>query len=343
MRKIIFAILILLGIGFVLLNLSEVQSTLYTMKAGDWRYLFVAFGLDAIWFIVMATFYYSVYHALGLKEKITSLLLLVAASNFVNVVAPTAGVGGLAIFISEAKKKGNSAARVTVAGAVVLLFDYFGFLVILFLGLIVLFRRNHLSSAELIPSLILFVLAIILGVLLFLGMRSGEALGRALAAGARFTNKILRPFIHRNYLSQERAYEFAHDASEGLFLLRKKPTNLIWPAMLGLLNKVILIVILMFTFLAFGVPFSIGTLIGGFSIGYLFYIVSPTPAGIGFVEGALTLGLTSLNVPIGAAALITIAFRGITFWIPLLFGMLAFRKLSSVGEIELKDEVENVD
>jgi uncharacterized protein (TIRG00374 family) len=81
-------------------------------------------------------------------------------------------------------------------------------------------------------------------------------------------------------------------------------------------------------FLAFKVPFTLGVLVGGFSIGYLFLIVSPTPAGIGFVEGALTLALNSLNVPLGAAAVLTAAYRGITFWVPLFGGMLAFRWLS---------------
>jgi uncharacterized membrane protein YbhN (UPF0104 family) len=69
-------------------------------------------------------------------------------------------------------------------------------------------------------------------------------------------------------------------------------------------------------------------LIAGFSIGYLFLIVSPTPAGIGFVEGALTLGLRSLHVPLGDATVVALAYRGLTLWIPLFFGMLAFRWLS---------------
>jgi hypothetical protein len=94
------------------------------------------------------------------------------------------------------------------------------------------------------------------------------------------------------------------------------------------------VVILALVFLAFNVPFSPGTIIAGFSIGYLFWIVSPTPAGIGFVEGGLALALTTLNVSLGAAAVITLAFRGITFWIPLLFGMIAFRVLPHTGELQ---------
>ena len=106
------------------------------------------------------------------------------------------------------------------------------------------------------------------------------------------------------------------------------------PAALALSSKALLISILFLMFLAFKVPFSVGTLIAGFSIGYLFLIVSPTPAGIGVVEGALTLALNSLNVSLGAAAVLTLAYRGITFWVPLLGGMLAFRWLSQTEKVE---------
>ena len=145
---------------------------------------------------------------------------------------------------------------------------------------------------------------------------------------------LFRSFIHRPYLSEAHAYSFAHDASLGLQKLREEPKKLVLPIILGLSNKGLLIVVLMITFLAFKVPFSLGTLIAGFSMGYLFFIVSPTPAGVGFVEGALTLALNSLNVPLGSATIVTLAFRGITFWVPLLFGMLSFRILSRNSGVE---------
>jgi uncharacterized protein (TIRG00374 family) len=87
-------------------------------------------------------------------------------------------------------------------------------------------------------------------------------------------------------------------------------------------------------FFAFDVSFSVGTIIAGFSIGYLFFVVSPTPAGLGIVEGALTLGLVSLNVPLNQAAAVTLAYRGVTFWVPLLIGVLSFRMVSGSKKID---------
>ena len=328
MRSLIIALVLLLGLVFVFIHFGEVQAIADTLQRGDWRFLLLAVGVQVAWVLNMAASFRAVYRGIGLEEKIERLFLAVAAANFINVVAPSGGMGGIAIFISQANKRGQSTARVTVAGVLVVLFDYLGFLCVLCLGLIVLLRRNHLGSIEVIASVILAFIACVLASILYVGMRSADAMGRLLAWMARLGNRILHPFIHREYISEDRAINFAREAAEGLQLLRQKPENLLMPAALGLSSKALMISILFLVFLAFDVPFSVGTLIAGFSIGYLFIIMSPTPAGIGFVEGALTLSLRSLNVPLGAATVVALAYRGITLWIPLFFGMLAFRWLS---------------
>lgn len=328
MRKILFFLLFIFGIVFIFFNFSEVEDIWDTLSKGDWRFLLLAFVVQCVWMLNVALSYLLVYRALDIEERFERLLLLVGSAFFLNVVAPTAGMGGIAIFVSEARRQGYSSARVAVAGVLVVLFDYLSFIVVLVLGLFVLFRRNNLDFVELSASAILFLVAGVLTLLLYLGMKSAAEMGIALAWLARLVNKILFPFLHRQYLSEGRAYEFAGDASLGLQKLRSDPKKLILPIGLGLSNKALLITILFMMFLAFKVPLSPGTLIAGFSIGYLFFIVSPTPAGIGFVEGALTLGLNSLNVPLGRATILALAFRGFTFWIPLLFGMIAFRLLS---------------
>jgi uncharacterized protein (TIRG00374 family) len=158
-------------------------------------------------------------------------------------------------------------------------------------------------------------------------------MGSFLARLARLANAILRPFIRRNYLREERAHEFAHEMADGLSSLPNRPRSLLKPLFLAFLNKGLLISVLLCAFLAFQVPFSGGTIIGGFAMGYLFMIVSPTPAGIGVVEGALPLALRSLRVVWSQAVVITILYRAITFWVPLGVGAWAFRALH-IGQEE---------
>lgn len=61
----------------------------------------------------------------------------------------------------------------------------------------------------------------------------------------------------------------------------------------------------------------------------VFYVVSITPGGIGVVEGVIALVYTSLGVPADKAAVITIAFRGLSFWLPMLVGFILIRKTHS--------------
>ncbi|MEX0789034.1 MAG: lysylphosphatidylglycerol synthase transmembrane domain-containing protein [Anaerolineales bacterium] len=206
-----------------------------------------------------------------------------------------------------------------------LLYDYFAVLVVIALGLIVLVRRNQLNSGEVFAALFLASYAGVLGFLLYLGTRSAHRFGDALASLGNIGNRILRPFVKRDRFDVSHAHEFARDIAEGLEAARRTPGGLILPAALALSNRALMIATLFLIFLAFAQPFSVGTLIAGYSIGALFAVVSPTPSGLGFVEGAMTLVLTTLHVPLASAAVITLAYRGVTFWFPLLLGFVALR------------------
>ena len=205
------------------------------------------------------------------------------------------------------------------------LFDFVSALVVISLGLIVLLRRNRLEGGELAAAALLAAYAVTLAVLLYLGFRSPERLGRLLESAGRWINAILRRFLHRDYVDVSRARQVALDMGAGLHDARRTPEGLILPAALALSHKALMISVLFLVFLAFRQPFSVGTLIAGFGLAYLFMVVTPTPAGIGLVEGLLALVLSGLQVPLELAAVISLTYFGVTVWLPLLYGMIAFR------------------
>jgi glycosyltransferase 2 family protein len=327
MRKIVIVIVLILGIALVVFSLAELKNISDILKHSNWRFLVVALFFECLWLYNVAITFGVLYRLVGLHEEKKRLLLVSTAATFVNVVAPTAGIGGMAVFLDDAKRRNLSYGRVTVVGALFLVFDYIAFLCVLALGWVVLIRRNNLNAGEITASLILLGLAIAFAVVIYLGYRSATTLGNALAWIARRVNRILRPIFHREFLSEARAHEFATEMGEGLSTIRGKKKDLIWPFLFALNNKALLICVLAFCFLAFGTPFTVGTLVGGFSIGYLFLIVSPTPSGLGIVEGMLTVALNTLRVKLDAAVLITMSYRALTFWFPLAVGGVAFRLL----------------
>ena len=87
-------------------------------------------------------------------------------------------------------------------------------------------------------------------------------------------------------------------------------------------------------FLAFHNPVTLGVLVAGYAMGILFWIVSPTPQGIGVVEGIMPMVFTSLSVPSAVATAVSLAFRGLTFWLPLWIGFIILRRVRTFGAEE---------
>lgn len=327
MRKFIFVLVLFLGGTLVFLSFGELESIRDTLRHGNVWFLLLAVLIQFVWFYDNGLLYRSLYHVLGMHDSARRLTLLSVASTFVNIVAPTAGVGGMAFFVSHGASDERPAGKVTVSTMLALLLDYIAFLVVLTLGLIELFRRNDLDPPELAASGVIFAIAGGFGFLLYLGARSADALGDALAWMARLVNRVARPFLRRDYLREERAHEFAHEMADDLKSLPEKSRSLLIPLLYALASKTLLMGVLWAAFMAFDVSSSPGTIIGSFAISYLFLIVSPTPAGVGIVEGVMPLALSSLGVPWSQAVVITLAYRGITFWLMLAVGAIAFRIL----------------
>jgi glycosyltransferase 2 family protein len=327
MKKFVVVVILFLGIAVVAISFGELETIVETLQRASLRFFSLAILVQFLWFYTTGRMYQSIFHLLGVHESITTLGRIAMAANFVNVVAPTAGVGGVALFASEARRRGHPAGKATVAAALFLLLDQAAFLCILGMGLIVLFRRNDLDAGEISASLFLFGIALAYAFVLYLGYRSEKGLARLLAKIARRVNRVVNFFRKDEYLSEARAHEFAHEVSDGFSGLTENPSSLIRPILWGIFGKILLMLILIFSFLSFRVPFTAGTIIAGFSIAYLFLIVSPTPSGIGIVEGIMPIALTSLRVNWSQAVVITLTYRAVTFWIPLIVGAWAFRSL----------------
>jgi uncharacterized protein (TIRG00374 family) len=329
MRKFIIALVLLLAVVFIFLRLSELQNIADTLQKSNWVFLSIAILFECLWLYNLSTTFGALYHLVDLKEGKLQLFLMSTAANFVNVVAPSGGIGGVAVFMDSAKRRNMSTGRVLVVGALYVLYDYAALMCILALGFVVLIRRNTLEASELVAAAILLVLAFAMAALVYLGYKSAERLGNVLAWLSRLVNRLFRPFIHRDYLKEENAHLFAREIAEGILLIRGKRKDLIWPFLFSLNNKALLVCVMAFTFLTVGTPFTVGSVVGGVSIASLFLIVSPTPSGVGIVEGILPFALNMLQVPWGASVLITLIYRAITFWLPLLVGVVTFRILGN--------------
>ncbi len=325
MRRLLFLILIFLGGLFVISNFAQIEKVSFAVRQGDRQVLFAAMLFVLLWLVNLAAIYRSIYRSLGVEENLLTLLIVSTASMFANIVTPGGLLGGVALFVDQATKRGYSIAKATLAGLMQLVFDLIGFMTVLVIGLFVLFRRDDLTATTVSASIILFLIAAFLLFLFVLGVQSGEKLSKALGMITRIINRLLRPIIKRDYLSEANAIARAREAANGLKEIHSDPRKLFWPYLLALNGKAIQIVIFWLIFVAFNVPFTVGTIIAGFCVAFLFMVVSPSPVGIGVVETLLPLTLRAMFVPLDSAVVITLAYRGMTLWLPMFFGMLCIR------------------
>jgi uncharacterized protein (TIRG00374 family) len=327
MRKILLLALGLLALAYIVFSLAEIESILATLRRTNPIYLVAAVIVEAVVLVNSAATFTALYRLVGLHETRQRMFLMVAAGNFVNVIVPSGGMGGMAVFMDAARRRGLSTGRVVVVGVLYLVYEYASLLAVLAAGFVVLLRRGRLDGTELAGAGLLLGLAGCIGVVLVVGYRSTRQLGNLLAWLANGVNRLLRPFVHRDWLSLSAARVFADEMGQGFSTLRLNRKHTALPLALTLVNKVLLIAVLTLSFLALGTPFSRGTVVAGFSIGHLFYYVSPTPSGVGFVDSILPVALNTLNVPFAQAVLVVLVYRTVTFWLPLGLGALAFRFL----------------
>lgn len=327
MRKILLIIFFFAAAAIAILSLGELERTWRTLQRADFGFMALAILLLLSWTLNDAFGYRSLYRVMDVREKYGHLILLSSATSFINVVAPSGGFGGVAVFVDDAGKRGHPRGLAAAVGALYLFLDYAAFMVILAMGWTIYIRRNDLKPGEITASFIMLAIVLGLGSLIYIGSRSGEQLGRILSRIAHRINRFLWPLVRKEYFHEIAAHEFGVEVAEGLSILRVKQHGIVVPFLFALNGKFLQTLILGVTFLAFNVPFTPGTIIAGFASAYLFLIVSPTPYGIGVVETLLPLALTSLGVAWEDAVIITLTYRGITFWIPLILGGISFRVL----------------
>lgn len=332
-RKVIFGLLLVVLGYFILTHFTEMQAVAGLLWRGDWRFLLLAVMIEGLWLLNVNQSYKSLYRAVGIEESRKKLFLMATAAFFITTMAPAAGMTGLAVFIEKTGKEQGKPAphgKVTVACILYLLADYFGLLAVIPLALLILWQRNQITASAIIASVVLVVMAAGLSALLLLGARSSRRLAAVLGFMARLVNRVGGWVTHRQLVHPDWAANFSTDVYEGVSALRDQPQMLVQPLLLGLNNKALMMGVLLAVFLAFNIPFTIPLLIAAYALGYLFAVISPTPSGIGIVEGVMTLALRSLGMPLENAATATLAYRGFTFWLPLVVGGLSFRRLQKV-------------
>lgn len=322
-------IYILLGIAFIYAVFSyrdQLTETAEVIRDGVWYLVLLAILILAGAIYNQAALYASLYQIFELPPEKKHLLPLYLVTRFVMVAAPSGGLSGWVPFIQDARKRDLGVGTVLIANLVYMILWYSVFSLFLFVGLLHLFIVHDLEWFEISAAILLLTIDAVMITVVVLASVAPHLLKKLLGKFRRALEIVMGWFNRPAPLKAHQIDRFIYDLKDAVAQMR----HLGWRCLLrptghALLNETLNLAMLFVMAWAFGLVLPFGVLVAAYSVSILFYIISPTPGGIGFVEGSLVLVLTSLGIPKAGATVLTIAYRGITFWLPFVLGFFALR------------------
>ncbi len=330
-RRVLLWLLLIAFVWVVVTRVTEIQNLAQTLARGLWGWVVVAAILQFLYYVVMTASYQAAFWTVEVRSRLFHLLPVTFAAIFVNVVAPSGNVSGMALWADDAARRGESPARTTAGALLQLIVDFTAFTLVLAIGMIYLFLQNDLKIYEIVGALILFLLTLALSSVLALGLWQPELLRKLLLWVKNVANGLAKRLKRADIFDDEWVERNATEYTDASAAIARYPKRLARTLGILFVAHLVDLTSLYVLFLAFQYPIHLGALVAGYAMGILFWIVSPTPQGIGVVEGMMTLVFTSLGVPAAVAATVTLAFRGLTFWLPMLIGFIILRWVPSFG------------
>jgi undecaprenyl-diphosphatase len=292
---------------FLLPELAKVGNPWRALESAQWAWLLVTIAFSALTYLASAI---GLIGGVSVRVPFWPTVLTQGASSFVNRVSPS-NVGGMALNVRYLQKcgveptAGVAAVGVnSLAGALV-----HGVLLVIFFAWA---GRSGAGKAFKLPSsstllAILAVVAAVIGIVI------------ATRQGRRFAARKLLPSLRSSVAS-----------------LRKVARS---PVRLTLLFGGSALVTLAYVG---GLVASVKAFGGGASIAQIGAVymassavaaASPTPGGVGGFEAAAITGLTGIGISSGAAVSAVVIYRLATYWLPVLPGWLAWRRLQRLGNV----------
>ncbi|MEN6642996.1 MAG: flippase-like domain-containing protein [Armatimonadia bacterium] len=322
----ILRLLIVGAIWVIISRLPEIEALGRTLAGAHWTYLLAAAILQFGFWVAHTLLYQTCFRAMGVSGRLRDLLPVMFSSIFISVVAPATGT---ALWVDDAVQRGQSGVKAAAATVLVRILYFSAFAVVLMVGLGWLYRYHDLTIYEKIASVLLLLVIVGWAAVLLMGQWFPSALRWLLSLvgmiGNWLASRVGRPGLIPPGWVENSAQELTQAASA----VASHPAVLLPPAGAAVACEVIDLASFYALFLAFDHPVSLGVLVAGYAVGILFWIIAITPQGIGVVETTMPLALASLDVPMAKALTISLAFRGLGFWLPLLAGFILVHRVPS--------------
>ena len=256
---------------------------------------------------------------LDIRIRLSEVLRVTLAGLAVSHVLSAGGAGGWVVSYNALRRKNVPHGLVFVAVAALNFFNYAVLWLLFVVAMCYLVISGQRSSWEYILALlVIFLILWLTGYAIYLFNHRAK-MRRRVASVAGIVNRIARRAVIRP--------DHIDDWLDHLFVgMRRMRSHR------GLIRKTLGsacpfwffdLLCLYFVFLAFRYPISPEYLVIGYAIAYAVGTLSPTPGGLGAIEGIMIAMFASFGVPIATATAVVLSYRLVNFWMPVPPGLIA--------------------
>lgn len=290
-----------LAIWFIKQERGEIHHVKHLIITAKWAWLSIGMLLSVVYVFIHGMMYRSSFAAVSSKISLADGTILFLKRNFVSVFLPAGGVSSLAFFSTPIERKGVSRSQINFASSI------YGFVGIL---------------SVLVIAIPVFVYGVLEGTL-----GQGEWFG-LLAALLLIACIYL---LYRSVIKKGTAYKFiiryipAVEVFAEEFRANKiERKHFLSTFVYSMLIEIVGIIHIYIAMVALNINPSLIFATISYIVAVVFLIISPFLRGLGAVEASMTFILIRLDYSNAAAVSITLLYRFMEFWIPMVLGAFSF-------------------
>lgn len=316
----LLAVLIAVLLGLVgYRERHEIVDVLETVNNASRGWLAVALVVQVLVYLNFAAVYWRSLALLGHHVKLLSLYGIAFVAIFLGRVFPAGGTSTYAFLLYQLRRRGvpdgTGAVTVTLDGLSYL----FAFFALLLGGFVYLFTHGELRVKQIL-IIVLLVLAIMFLIMYLWVLHYDRPLLTRRAVVLK--NGIAR--LLRRSWGDTGLLAFIAEIYDGLALIKRNRTGFFQLVGLQFVALFLDSLTLMCLFWALGVWPHLSVVLLGYSLAYFFSTITSLPGGAGSFEATMALTFTQLDINSEIALSVTLLYRLLAFWLPLVITALLY-------------------
>jgi uncharacterized protein (TIRG00374 family) len=323
------AVLLGIVIHVVLLALPGLEKSVAALRRIRPAFVILALGLEAVSLMALAQLYISTLRALGGSIDFRKGFGISMGGFTIGRVLP-GGAATAGVFMArEITLTGVPAATATSSVLIAGMLGMGVLGVVVVAGAVTTLFREEVPTAYLVGIPIVLALFAAVGVLTVRTLRS-ETVRTTVLGWVEASLKALRIRV-----SLKTPLRFLEDVSGALPPLSRLAAPAAWSALNWLTEAAAMWVL----FLGFRHWVHPGVLLVGYGVANVITALPVSPGGVGLVEAGLAGTYVAFGVPSGVAIVTVLAYRIVSYWIPVAAGVPAYLKGASRGSSERSEQV----